>query len=368
MRASTPPSSIESAPETGDPIELRELRYFVALAEERHFGRAAKRLYIAQSGLSKAIIRTESELGVALFTRTSHTVELTDAGAALLARAHGVLAGFEALHLSVEAARTGHAGSLSVAITPVVRHHTAPAIFARFIANHPDVRLDRRELISTNVVDDLAAGELDLGITVCPPVREGLCYERIKDTSLRLLISSSHPLARRSAVALGELSQERFLMSGAAARPEVQTRLAPLFALAGFRPRWLRERVDYDDDLHMVREARGVRLSARSFLNGAPPGISVLELDPSASLPVQVVWRDQAPSPIVSRFLENVRRVAREEGWSSPSAAGELGTRTRGRFPPLPAEPSLRAVAAPRSAPVHAPGSGRAGHAARTGP
>ena len=151
----------------------------------------------------------------------------------------GFWRGSRALHFSVEAARTGHAGSLSVAITPVVRHHTAPAIFARFIANHPDVRLDRRELISTNVVDDLAAGELDLGITVCPPVREGLCYERIKDTSLRLLIDSSHPAGQEKRGGLGRALSGAFSDVGRGRQAGGPARLAPLFA-AGFRPRWLR--------------------------------------------------------------------------------------------------------------------------------
>lgn len=107
-------------------MDLRELRYFVALAEEQHFGRAAERLYIAQSGLSRAIQRAEEELGVELFTRTRRHVELTAAGAALLERTRDVLSSFEEVRSIAEAARAGMVGTLTAATSPAARYQVAP--------------------------------------------------------------------------------------------------------------------------------------------------------------------------------------------------------------------------------------------------
>lgn len=297
-------------------MQVRELRYFVALAEEHHFGRAAKRLYMAQSGLSKAIKRTERQLGVTLFARTSHEVQLTAAGEALLAHAREVIASFEALERSAGEAARGLTGTLRIATAPAVRHRIAPALTTRFAASHPRVRLIRREQPSGEAVAGVADRDLDAAIALLPPRHPELRSERIAETALKVVINSSHPLARRGEVALAELADEPFLVSGAAHRPEVDAFLAPLFRRAGFRPRLIREPIGYNEDFDAVREGRGVRLSARTFLGGPPAGVSVLALQDGRGVPVEVLWRADERSPALSRFLATVRRVSREEGWS----------------------------------------------------
>ena len=159
-------------------MDLRELRYFVVLAEVRHFGRAAERLYMAQSGLSKAIRRAEAELGVALFTRSSHHVELTAAGSALLERAPEVLSTFATVQATADAARSGMVGALSLALSPAGRYRVAPAILERFTSAYPDVHLTRREQLAGEAVEDLLAGTLDVGVIFCAPSRRACATNR----------------------------------------------------------------------------------------------------------------------------------------------------------------------------------------------
>ncbi|MFI5003551.1 MAG: LysR family transcriptional regulator [Solirubrobacterales bacterium] len=297
-------------------MDLRELRYFVALAEERHFGRAAERLYIAQSGLSKAIRRAENELGVALFERTHRNVALTPAGEALLERAYDVLGAFEEVRATAEAARIGMAGVLSLATSPVARYNLAPALLERFATACPEVRVVRREQLAAEILQEILAGTLDVGITFCAPPREGLRHEPLKDVPLRVLISSSHPLAARHTVALAELRSERFLIPAESPASGSASRLEPFFKAAGFEPEYVQSTIAYDEDLHEVRRGEGVVLSTRTFLGDPPSGIVALDLEPPATLTLGVVRRArQAPSAILLRFIELTREVAVEQGW-----------------------------------------------------
>ncbi len=299
-------------------MDLRELRYFVVLAEERHFGRAAERLYIAQSGLSKAISRAEEELGVALFARTRRQVELTAAGEALLERAHDVLHAFDEVRATAEAARMGLAGTLSLATSPVARYHVAPAILDRFTEACPEVRLVRREQLTGEILEDILAGTLDVGIAFCTPRHESLRYEPLKDVELRVLMASSHPLAARGRVALSELRSERFLIAAESPASGATARLEPFFRAAGFEPEYVQSTVAYDEDLHEVRRGDGVELSARAFLGDPPSGIVALGLRPPAALPLGLLRRArEAPSAILVRFTLLAREVAAEQGWKT---------------------------------------------------
>jgi DNA-binding transcriptional LysR family regulator len=292
-------------------MDLRELRYFVILAEERHFGRAAERLYVAQSGLSKTIRRAEGELGVALFARTRRHVELTTAGTTLLAHARDVMGAFENVERTAAAARGGTVGTLSLATSPVARYNIVAPILQRFTASSPDVQLNRREQLAAELVEDVRTGVVDIGISFCTPGRGGLLYEPLRDVGLRVLVASSHPLANRDRVGLQELRGEHFLMSA----PGALARYARAFKAAGFEPRPTADVPEYDEDLNRVRRSEGIVLSPRTFLADPPPGITILELDPPATISVGLVRRAGEPSALLARFIELARQVRAEQGW-----------------------------------------------------
>lgn len=163
-------------------MEARELRYFLAVAEELHFGHAAQRLSIASSVLTRAVQKVEADLGVELFVRDTHGVRLTGAGAALVGGARDALTSLdEALACAREAGRQALEGVLGVGASPLLRHHLGPAIFARFAEVCPAVRVAHREELSGPLMEELRARRIDAALAFCPVRHDGLEYEPIRD-------------------------------------------------------------------------------------------------------------------------------------------------------------------------------------------
>jgi DNA-binding transcriptional LysR family regulator len=286
-------------------MHLRELRYFEALAEERHFGRAASRLFIAQSGLSRAVQRLEQELDVELFVRNHRQVQLTAAGEALYARTTEVLQMFDDVLATADDVRTGCVGTLVVATSQAARYHVTE-IFRRFSAAHQGVRLVRHEAVVEVMLDDLLAGRLDIAICFAPPRRDGLAYEQLGDVELRVLLPSGHTLARSDTVELTDLRGARILVPPLSASEAGASSLSRLLSNAGIEPNDVQVSLDFDEDLQWVREGEGVVLSARGFLGGPPPGIVSLPLTPATTIPLQIVCRAQM-LPLPSNFSSFVR-------------------------------------------------------------
>jgi DNA-binding transcriptional LysR family regulator len=291
-------------------VEARSLRYFLVVAEELHFGRAAQRLSIAPPGLSRAIRRVEADLGVELFARHAHDVRLTDAGQALVAPAREALARLdEALAATRQDGRREPAGKLNVGVDPMLRHRLAPAIFERFAKDSPAVMFSRREEPGGPLIEELQARRIDVALAFCPERRDGLVYEPIRDAELVILISSRHPLAGRSWVNLFELRNERFLTPSVAAAPAIRGCLAELFATAGFQPRYSRRRIEHDEGMAAVMEGHGVALTSRFSLGSVPALVALLELSPPAPLPFELVHRAERMTPPLARFVEIVHEV-----------------------------------------------------------
>lgn len=193
-------------------LELRHLRYFVTVAEELHFGRAAARLRVAQPPLSQQIRRLERELGVTLFHRSTRRVQLTDAGKILLDEAKRVLAGAaHAVHVVQRAAR-GESGTLNVGFAASVMFMELPAIIRRFRERFPDVELKLRELPTVPQLARLRSGELDIGFVRQPDPDPLLHMETVMREPLLIAVSKSHPLASRAKVPLEDLKHEEFVM------------------------------------------------------------------------------------------------------------------------------------------------------------
>lgn len=291
-------------------LEARELRYFLALAEELHFGRAARRLAIAAPVLSRAVRRMEADLGVALFVRDTHEVRLTTAGRVLVGRARDALAVLdEALAAAREAGRRELEGALSVGATPLMRHRLGPAIFKHFGKAYPSVRVARREELSGPLIEELLARRIDLALAFCPPWHADLVYESIRDAELVMLVAESHPLAGRSTVRPSRLRGETLLLPSVAGAPAVRERFAELFESVGFRPRYSDREIDYDEEMAAVREGHGVVLTSRFFFEVAPPGTTLLALDPPVPLSFELVRRAERATPMLTRFAEVVRET-----------------------------------------------------------
>lgn len=193
-------------------VELRQLEYFVAVAEESHFTRAAQRLRIAQSGLSAAIRSLERELGSALFLRSTRQVELTEAGRALLVEARRTLTTAAAARDAVAAVQGLLRGRLAVGTLQCVCRVDLPTSLARFKAAHPGVEIWLRHGESNELIEQVRSGRLDVAFTSSPQrCPDGVTVSPLASVPLALACGPAHPFADRLSVDLGELAGASFV-------------------------------------------------------------------------------------------------------------------------------------------------------------
>src|SRR3954451_15517222 len=195
-------------------MELRQLRYLVALAEERHFTRAAARVHIAQPALSQQIRRLEDELGLPLVDRTTRQVALTEAGELLVDRARRALAEVDAAQAELSDLAGVRAGHVVVGAMQSLGPFDLSALLAAFHAAHPGVDLTVREDVSDALLAMVRRDEVELAfLSVAERLRDGdaLAHERLLTERLVLLVATTHHLASRGRVALGELRDEDFI-------------------------------------------------------------------------------------------------------------------------------------------------------------
>src|SRR6187431_794617 len=218
-------------------MELRHLRYFVAVAEELHFGRAAQRLHIQQPPLSRQIQLLEAELGFSLFERSRRRVELTPAGTALLGRARQV---FDALEVAVHDARSaseGESGRLVIGYPSSLAYSGLTELLRAFRTRFPSVELSLRELPPGDQIDGLKAGNLDVGFVRTSLDDPTLVAELVRRESLMVVLPDDHRLATRRNIPLADLAREPFVMFPRARGPAFFDQLMALCGAAGFAPR-----------------------------------------------------------------------------------------------------------------------------------
>src|SRR3954471_20944169 len=193
-------------------MELRHLRYFVAVAEELHFRRAAERLHVSQPPLSQQIRALERELGVTLFERNRRRVELTTAGEALLGEARGILAAVEhAVDLTQRVAR-GEAGALAIGFVGSAMYGRLPDVLREFHAARPAVQLRLRELPTGAALDALAEGRIDVGVVRPAQVEAGIAIDIVRREAVVVALPADHELAARRRLTLRELWGETFVL------------------------------------------------------------------------------------------------------------------------------------------------------------
>jgi DNA-binding transcriptional LysR family regulator len=189
-------------------MELHLLRSFVAVAEELHFGRAARRLHISQPPLSNQIRRLEEDLGVRLFDRTRRSVSMTDAGLALLGSARHLLSEAERARAEVARAAKGERSVLTIGYTPTATYDILPLLVPRFRARSPGVRLDLSEMRSALLPEALRSGRIEVGFACAPVDTRGVLERVLVRERLMVALPSSHRLAKRERVKLGDLRNE----------------------------------------------------------------------------------------------------------------------------------------------------------------
>lgn len=216
-------------------VELRHLRYFVAVAEELNFSRAAERLHMAQAPLSVPIRQLEQELGTELLTRTTRDVSLTDAGRTFLEGARATLAELDRSVVDARRASSGELGCLRIAFSWGTRFVTLPALGKAFRSTHPDVKLLTEEMWNSRMPGALRAGLVDLAVSLCPEVSGELSYETIRSEGVVALLTRGHSLAGEEEIALDALAAEQFVLFPRELAPRLYDSLVGLCRRAGVR-------------------------------------------------------------------------------------------------------------------------------------
>jgi DNA-binding transcriptional LysR family regulator len=309
------------------PLELRLLRYFVTVAEEMHFGRAAARLAMTQPPLSQAIRALEDALGVALFVRTKRTVELTPVGKDLLPEVRRLLAGADALRPLAQSLSRGEAGVLSLAFVSTADYGLLPALLREFGARFSGVRLQLTEATSDVQIEELVAGRIDAGLVIPPlPPRHAMSLSYLPVAREPLVVAMSAEQSRalgtdeRRAVALDEVAGAPLVVFPRRFAPGLHDIIMGCYGAAGLTPRIGQEAIQMQTIVSLVSAGLGVALVPESLRHLQRTGVvyrplrpaSVIDAANTADAVVEtgLVWRAAEVSPVLAGFIEIVRSWA----------------------------------------------------------
>lgn len=287
-------------------MEIRQLRYLVALAEERNFTRAAAREHIAQPALSQQIQKLEQEVGLSLVERTTRRVSITAAGDLLVARGRRILSELEAARDELQSLRGVQSGHLTIGAMHTMGPIDISLVLAVFHAHHPQVELTVREDFSDALAEQLGVDELDLAfLSVTERVEShGLGLHQLISEELVVVLPAAHGLAGRSEISMAELRSEQFISHREGAR--LRELLAVAGRAAGFEPDVRLESNESHRIRALVGRGLGVALLPRSDALEAGPGIAIAGLvEPGLARDITLAWRaDRRQPPAVTEFLQ----------------------------------------------------------------
>jgi len=310
-------------------MELRHLRYFIAAAEEEHFGRAAERLHVTRPAVSQLVSDLEEELGTALFERLAHRVKLTAAGRALLPKLQVMMADLSQSLAMAKRIGSGKTGALSIGYGSLsLLHPLFRAAIRQLNDNLPDVTLSLIEMPTSEQVRAIADGRLHAGFMHFGPrsaagprkksaaelPQDETVLERfpIQSGGLAVAVASDHPLARRRSVSLAELAKERFVVvPGSSASPGYGT----LFALcqkAGFEPQIVQEVSTIASQLNLVSVGMGIGLTVAGKNFNYPSSLVVIPFT-DVNYPTTFVlgWLKGRTEPVLDKLVAIVKELAK---------------------------------------------------------
>jgi len=294
-------------------VELRHLRYFVAVAETLNFSKAAARLHIAQPPLSRQIKQLEDELGTALLMRDRRRVVLTAAGQIFLQEARGILN--QAAHAmeSVQRAAKGELGKLRVGIGSGLGQAVNRVLFEH-VKSHPGVEVECQDILSSLQNVALVEREIDVGFMRPPIDAENLASQKLFEEPFYVYLPKGHPLARQRRVRVEQVKHEALLLYDRNVSRGVYDKTLELYREAGLTPRIIRtQTAPYDEaGAVLVASRKGIYLGVGAVRSKVDGDVVMVPLDePNAKVYAHVVWRKGETAGVVQAFLETVKRVFR---------------------------------------------------------
>jgi len=295
-------------------MELRHLRYFVAVAEELHFGHAARRLMLAQPPLSRQIQKLEQEIGVKLLERTKRHVELTAAGKVFLERARRVIEQADLAVVAAQRAGRGETGSLAVGFVGSATYGVLPEVLRAFRKKYPEVELVLYEMGSTAQQRAVAEGRLHLGFIRTPRDRTGreasLDERVVQREPLMVALPKGHALAKLETLPLIQLQNEPFILFPREARPSYGDLVLAACAAAGFVPRVTQQTQEMQTAVSLVAAGMGVTLVPQSVHTLRRDNVVYKPIAPPAPISeLSAVYRKGEDSPVLATFLNILAEI-----------------------------------------------------------
>lgn len=284
-------------------MDLRLLRSFIAVAEELHFGRAAARVYVAQSTLSQQIRELEDQHGVQLFERTRRSVALTDIGRLFLPYARRVLCEAERAAEALQAAQGGLVGHLRIGYETELMRGALPDVIRAFREAAPAVTLELREVQTGKQTDALRGYEIDIGFLLLPVDKAGLVVQAFEAAPLVVLVPSAHRLAGHSMVTLRDLQDEPHVMWARETAPGAYDAYIAACTAEGFEPRIIQTVWHVESCLGLVAAGLGVAPADELVASIPRTGVAVVPIQPEATVVRGIARRAGKPGPVLERFL-----------------------------------------------------------------
>lgn len=295
-------------------MELRHLRYFVAVAEEVSFSRAAQRLRIAQPALSNQVKKLEQELGIRLFDRVGRGVRLTEAGRLLLEETRRMFAQLEQTVRMVREAGHGEVGRLSLGFIPAASNDILPEILREFRHRFPRVELFLHEMMPDQAVQRLHDRRLDVSLVFLPCEDETVRCKTISREPLVVALPETHPLASEPGLMMRTLADEPFILPARYSTPSLYGKVVDICRQAGFSPKAVQKEVGLMQTIvGLVAGGIGVALVPASLQNLNRKGVVYREVqDLGLTVEMGVTWRRDDASPVLTSFLGVVDEVSRK--------------------------------------------------------
>lgn len=299
-------------------MEMHQIRAFLCVAEEQHFGRAAARLHVTQPAVSQALRALEREVGARLLSRAQRRVALTPAGEFFRERAERAMGELERAAAEARRAGAGEIGRLRLAFTTVSALGPVPAAIAEMRRRYPDVQISAASLGTREQIEAIRSGRCDIGFTVKADSSPGLSVEVVTDEPLLAILPARHRLAARRSVRWQELSGEPVILMSRAAEPSLHALYERLCAESG-RPPAVAFEVDHADTmLSFVAAGLGISHAPAAIRALAPEGVAFVPLLPRVRAGIAAMWDPASASPATRHFL-SVLRASRGRS----SASGE---------------------------------------------
>lgn len=297
-------------------MDLRQMRYFLALAEERNFGRAAERLHMAQPPLTRQIRALEDELGTELFLRTPKGVELTEAGRALLAEVPNLLALAQRARERTQLAGAGQTGRLDVGIFGSGVLDVIPRLLARFHAERPEVQIALHTLTKAEQIEALRERRITVGFNRLVPPEPDLVVETVLRERLVVGLPEGHRLCAQGAIRVQDLDGEPMILYPNLPLPGLAQEVMNAFRREGVRLRVEQEVEDVLTCVALVAGGFGLCVTTESSASLRLPGVTYRPFSSRALRDIELscLWRRADPSPILAGFLAVVRDFAQQAG------------------------------------------------------